>query len=235
MILVFHKEIGESMQNVIDRFRQEYGLKKEEKIAFAGRLDPIAFGKIKILTGDDLKNKDLICDQYKVYTYSVIHGVQTDTYDILGMITNPDSSFMEYIISDQGMTFEQPYPFFSSKTININGKMMRLWDAKLKGCITESTPIPTKTVTIFYNKILRTEKIDPIELFKLIKSRIDKVNGNFRQNEIIENWENYLKNNNSFTISHYETKISSGGYVRSLANNMGGTAYDICRQEYLTT
>ncbi len=35
-----------------------------------------------------------------------------------------------------------------------------------------------------------------------------------------------------YLINYYETKISSGGYVRSIANNMGGVAFDICRVKY---
>ena len=58
MLIEYEKQIGESMQQVINRFKQDYNLDLKEKVAFAGRLDPIAFGKIKLLTGEDIKDKD---------------------------------------------------------------------------------------------------------------------------------------------------------------------------------
>ena len=72
-------------------------------------------------------------------------------------------------------------------------------------------------------------------LFNLIKNRVDTVKGNFRQKETLELWEDKLDKLDNFKLNYYETMISSGGYVRSIANSMGGVAFDIFRKEYLTT
>ena len=72
MIIEYEKQIGESMQQVINRFKKDYNLDLKEKVAFAGRLDPIAFGKIKLLTGEHIKDKDKLCEQDKIYSYSVV-------------------------------------------------------------------------------------------------------------------------------------------------------------------
>ena len=234
MLINYHKEIGESMQDVIDRFRKEFNLDSKEKVAFAGRLDPIAYGTIKLLTGDDLKLKDELCEQNKIYTYTVIESFQTDTYDVLGLVTDSKSNYNEKLF-EEPITFDQPYPSFSSKTVNIDGKMMRLWDAKKSGKLNETIEIPTKKVTIFYNRLIKREEITGDELFNLIKNRVDTVKGNFRQKETLELWEDKLGKLDNFKLNYYETMISSGGYVRSIANSMGGVAFDIFRKEYLTT
>ena len=80
------------MQDTVNRFKFEYNLDKKEKVAFAGRLDPLAFGKIRLLTGEDIKKKDVEQSHDKIYSYYVIHGFQTDTYDILGLITNNNTN-----------------------------------------------------------------------------------------------------------------------------------------------
>ena len=231
MLIKYHKEIGESMQDVINRFKIEYKLDSKEKVAFAGRLDPIAFGMIKLITGEDLKLKDKICEQNKIYTYTVLESFQTDTYDVLGLITNMNVKYNEKIFEDS-ITFDQPYPSFSSMTVKIDGKKMRLWEAKKSGKLIESIQIPTKQVTIFYNRLIKREYVTCDELFKLITNRIDKVKGDFRQKETLDLWKTNL-DSNKFKLNYYETKISSGGYVRSIANSMGGVAFDIFRKEYL--
>ena len=232
MIIDFEKKIGESMQDVIDRFKLEYKLNKLEKVAFAGRLDPIAFGKIRLLTGDDKEKKDSECLNDKIYTYSVIESFQTDTYDILGEILKIETKFVENIFTEPHNIL-QPYPLFSSKTVEIDKKMIRLWDATKKNLITESTIIPTKLVTIFYNKKIKEYTVNGSELYEMIQERINTVKGDFRQENILKLWEKNIDLTKKYNIKNYQTKISSGGYVRSIAHSMGSVAFDICRINYI--
>ena len=232
MIIDFEKKIGESMQDVIDRFKLEYKLNKLEKVAFAGRLDPIAFGKIRLLTGDDKERKSLECLHDKIYTYSVIESFQTDTYDILGELIKSETKFVENIFTEP-QTILQPYPLFSSKTVEIDKKMIRLWDATKKNLITESTIIPTKLVTIFYNKKIKEYTVNGSELYEMIQERINTVKGDFRQENILKLWEKNIDLTKKYNIKNYQTKISSGGYVRSIAHSMGSVAFDICRINYI--
>jgi len=231
MKVLYYKMIGESMQDIINRFKIEYNLEPNEKVAFAGRLDPIAHGNVIMLTGDDKKYMDMMCSHDKIYTYSVIESFKTDTYDIMGMILEKDTPYIENIISTETHIC-QPYPVYSSKTININGKMVRLWDAAKNNIIEKHHMIPTKEITIYYNIKKNSETITGINLLALINDRINKVQGDFRQKEILEKWNNIIEHDMIYNINHYMTKISSGGYVRSIANMMGSIAYDICRISY---
>jgi tRNA U55 pseudouridine synthase TruB len=230
MIIEYDKKIGESMQQVINRFKKEYNLDSKEKVAFAGRLDPIAFGKIKLLTHEDIKDKDKLCEQDKIYCYSVLESFQTDTYDVLGLILKSNLEYKNNIINTP-IDFLQPYPIFSSKTVNIDGKMVRLWDAAKNNKL-KSIEIPTKQIKIYHNKLISTENITGTKVLEMIRERINKVEGDFRQKETIDIWIKNIDVDKLYVINHYETKISSGGYVRSIANNMGGVAFDICRVKY---
>ncbi len=231
MIIDYKKNIGESMLNVVNRFKQEYKLDKNEKIAFAGRLDPIAHGIVRLLSGVDRMQMDEMCSHDKIYSFDVIEGFNTDTYDILGLVNN----ICEYKenIFDMEKTIEQEYPIYSSKTVDINGRMVRLWDAA-KNNMLNNIKIPTKTVKIYYVKKLSCDEFNSEQIYNIIEKIINTVCGDFRQKEILENWKEVLLNNKkTYKINHYETKISSGGYVRSIAHDMGGVAMNICRMKYI--
>ncbi len=231
MIIDYKKNIGESMLNVVDRFKQEYKLDKNDKIAFAGRLDPIAHGIVRLLSGEDRKHMDMMCSHDKIYTFDVIEGFNTDTYDILGLVNN----ICEYKenIFDMEKIIEQEYPIYSSKTVDINGRMVRLWDAA-KNNMLNNIKIPTKTVKIYYVKKISCDEFNSEELYNIIENIINTVCGDFRQKEILDKWKCLLlTNKKTYKINHYETKISSGGYVRSIAHSMGGIAMNICRMKYI--
>jgi tRNA U55 pseudouridine synthase TruB len=231
MIVDYKKNIGESMQSVVDRFKEQYMLDKNEKIAFAGRLDPIAYGIVRLLSGEDRKKMDMMCLHDKIYSFDVIEGFTTDTYDVLGLVNN----ICEYKenIFDIEKIIEQTYPIYSSKTVDINGRMVRLWDAA-KNNMLENIKIPTKEVKIYYVKKLGCVEFNSEQLYNIIENIINTVCGDFRQKEILDKWKEVLLNNKkTYKINHYETKISSGGYVRSIANSMGGVAMNICRMQYI--
>jgi hypothetical protein len=94
--------------------------------------------------------------------------------------------------------------------------------------------MPSKKV-----KLLRGEKItediviSSRKLLSIINDRIDKVKKNtYRQDEIITLWQDKLEKDKNYTISKWRFIITSGGYIRYLANKMGGCCYDIERECY---
>ncbi len=231
MIIDYKKNIGESMQSVVDRFKKEYMLDKNEKVAFAGRLDPIAHGIVRLLSGENRMQMDEMCMYDKIYTFDVIEGFNTDTYDILGLVNNI-CEYKENIFQTEKI-IEQPYPIYSSKTVDINGRMVRLWDAA-KNNMLENIKIPTKEVKIYYVKKIGCVEFNSEDIYNIIENIINTVCGDFRQKEILDKWkEVLLTNKKTYKINHYETKLSSGGYVRSIAHSMGGVAMNICRMQYI--
>ena len=97
--------------------------------------------------------------------------------------------------------------------------------------------MPSKKV-----KLLRGEKISndtvisSTDLLKIINDRIEQVKKDtYRQEEIIALWKNKLDEDNKYTISKWKFSITSGGYIRYLANKMNGCCYDIERLCYHDT
>lgn len=204
-MVTIYKNLGETPLQALERYRLEAGIGALVPMTYAGRLDPMAEGDMIILVGEECKGKEKFLPMKKEYEVEFLLGVETDTYDLLGIFQN-ESNVSEITI-EKGK-FTQPYPPFSSKTFS-GGKA------------------ETKEVEIYDFKKLEERTIgNPLEE---IKRRIALVKGNFRQKEIIEAWEKYLQNKKEFKIVKYWIFASSGTYMRSIAHRNHSLAYSIKR------
>jgi len=230
MIIQFDKRIGETMDELIRRFRQEHSIDNKIKVAYAGRLDPLAFGKIILLTDSDIYNKEKYCGKDKTYTTWIVHGIQTDTYDIMGKIVS-DKNWEPVYNNVEDLEYDQQYPMYSSIYVIQNGMRKPLWYYEKNNIKVEN--MPSKKVKLISSEKISEDIILSIELFRIIKDRIDKViKDTYRQDEIIALWSNKLDDNKEYTISKWRFSITSGGYIRYLANQMNGCCYDIERVCY---
>jgi tRNA U55 pseudouridine synthase TruB len=68
-----------------------------QKMAFAGRLDPMACGLMPIIihnsnnTTEVQKIKESLQGSYKTYRFKLVLGFQSDTYDILGIANKKEN------------------------------------------------------------------------------------------------------------------------------------------------
>ena len=83
--------------------------------------------------------------------------------------------------------------------------------------------IPNHIVEIFSLKILVKIEIDKRELLKNIEDKINKVNGDFRQKEILSIWKSVVSKSNlkSFPIIKCIAGVGSGTYIRQIAHILG--------------
>ena len=225
-VILWNKKYTETLSQTIERFRREKKEFQNEKVTYAGRLDPMAEGLLILLTGDDVHRKQEFLDLPKVYEIDFFFGLTTDTYDILGLITEISHSEKECIdenIIQKQLTqylgqYEQVYPAYSSKTVQ--GKSLFMWARE--GNVSHIS-LPIKKVKIFDIQFLG-RKSAPLSLFKenLIQS-ILKVNGDFRQKHIIKKWEDFFQHNTKAYIDIYTIRVSasSGTYMRSLIYRLG--------------
>ncbi len=229
-IFPIYKKAGETLAELILRFRQEQSLSGDLPITYAGRLDPMADGLVLLLTGEMCKQKDNFLGLDKTYVFEVLFGVSTDTFDMLGIVT--ESS--EYIPTEEQIkssiekiknTKEFPYPPFSSKPVN--GKPLFV-HAK-EGTLPKQMPTIKGVVD---SSILQNTRV--IRMEDAVREKIEivkKVQGDFRQKEIIDSWNKILEKypNRKCLIATFEATVSSGIYIRTLANIFGGLAYSIKR------
>lgn len=222
-IIILNKKEGETPLEALDIFRVKNPKYKDVKMTYAGRLDPMASGLLLILAGEETKNKEKYLSLYKEYTFEVLFGFATDTYDILGKVVSRKSEYVveKKMIESYLKTFIgeslQPYPIYSSKTVL--GK--QLFTYARAG---EEVEIPTRNIFIKSLKLEKVRNINNKKLLQNIEKRIKKVKGDFRQAEILNIWKDNLFHERglpSLSIASFKIKCSSGTYVRGIANSLG--------------
>jgi tRNA pseudouridine(55) synthase len=250
---IIHKKVGETPLEAIERFRaghSEYADLASVPMTYAGRLDPMAEGKLLILIGDECKNKEKYLGLDKEYEVEILFGVDTDTHDVLGRILkvntcakaaeNFSKNYVQNDLQNKLQNnvqkyvgkFEQKYPAFSSRTVG--GKALHVHARA--GTLPEdgddldssnSSNWPKKSVEIYSIEVLEIcSKIGNVVATQAIENigqLKEKVEGDFRKKEILQDWGDFEKKYGEalFTIIKIRVACSSGTYMRSLAKRMG--------------
>jgi len=225
-ILLLYKSISKTPLQTIEEFRRKNPFFTNIKLSYAGRLDPMAEGLLLVLIGDENKNRSIYENLTKTYEFSVLFGIETDSYDILGIPqivstkpwTDDDESLLYQYMKTYIGTYKQSYPPFSSKPVH--GKPLYKWAREGKlGEI--NIPSHEVTITSFEKHDSCTMSIH--ELKNLINKQITPLTGAFRQNEIIISWEKLLKQTKTrmFPVLSFVISCSSGTYVRGVAHELG--------------
>ena len=234
---ILYKNIGETPLEALERFRveriksapdsNEAGYWKNVPMTYAGRLDPMAEGKLLILIGEECKNKEKYLSLDKEYEIEIVFGIATDTYDSLGIPQGRPAYFTQVYpaqIQFQNYLgkFIQPYPPYSSKTVD----GVQLHELSRRNELPKE--MPSKEVEIYEIEMVAGHTFVGLtceELKARIFYMIDRVHGDFRQEEIKGRWREVLDDgvsgNESFEVMSIRVKCSSGTYMRSLAHRMG--------------
>jgi len=226
-IIILNKKEGETPLEALEKFRKKNKEYKEVPMTYAGRLDPMASGVLLILTGEECKKKEKYLVLSKEYKFQILFGFTTDTYDILGKVSScARQNFTQEVlvkkIKDNLKHFTgkfiQEYPTYSSKTVR--GKPLFQYAREGK-----EVKSPKREVFVKSLRLGKIRIINPGKLFKNIEIRIQKVKGDFRQEEILEIWRKVLKspkkNKEVFFLADFHISCSSGTYVRAIANDLG--------------
>jgi tRNA pseudouridine(55) synthase len=224
---VFHfwKNVSETSFQALNRFKTENPEHKDSKLCFAGRLDPMACGWIIILANNMVFKKDDYTSKDKIYEATVLIGASTDTDDVFGLIEKVDLKNIENsykkiqdVLDKYIGKQEQQFSHFSSK--HVEGKALFQWATEKR---LDEIDIPTHEIEIYDIKVSNIFSICEKDYwFSEIKSRIEKIEGDFRTEEIINMWKETLEEWDK-KMTHLEFTISagSGTYVRQLIHDIG--------------
>lgn len=229
------KSVGETPLDALKRFRHENELPETVKTAYAGRLDPMASGKLLLLIGDTCKRQQQFHTLDKEYEFSILFGLATDTHDVLGRITkisvpnNIEGDLQKAIRSIQSEThLELPYPIFSSKTVN--GVPLHTWALREK---LKEINIPVQTSTIYRIKLDKVYPLTGEETYHRATTKINSLptvteaskaeGADFRRQDVLADWQNFYDHHHSDTFieAKLTATVSSGTYIRSLAHYLG--------------
>jgi tRNA pseudouridine(55) synthase len=228
MPVFLNKPKGFTPLELVKKYKRENNIKG--KVCFAGRLDPMAHGKMILLVKEECKLMNSFCELNKTYEFIVLFGVKTDTYDLLGKIL--ETNFKKSISKELDLDLfrgkiSQEYPAYSSIIIRHNEERRPIWEWTNLGKLSE-IKIPKKTVEIF-----SLEEIEPNinlgnskELLEYILRNINLLSESnlekFRVPEISKLWKENIKDIEfKPIIRKFRSRVSSGTYIRSLTNRMG--------------
>lgn len=225
-LLNIYKPLGLTPLQLINNLRQQHSEYANEKISYAGRLDPMAHGVMLLMIGEATKYREQTLSLPKAYRFDLLLGLQTDTYDLLGYLKTVDAKqlpsndnlIVNSFVKNHSGTQLQSYPPYSSKTVQ--GKPLFWWAKNDK--LTE-IEIPKRDIEIFEFNLLSKGKILSKELEQKVQTALETVTGDFRQNEIQKKWDVFFAKNTQQSFSTLKCSIvcSSGTYVRGLVNDLG--------------
>lgn len=227
---------------------RDFGKSRGEKATHTGTLDPMAEGVMVILSGDDRFKKQELSDVKKTYQFEILWGINTDSLDLLGLITDQNLEIvkskmaqienLEKYLGKYLGELKQKLPKFSAKRV----KGESAFDFAKRG---EEMEDHFRDVEIFETKVLSLNQIDGADLEKNIITRVNNVKGDFRQEEVIASWKDFFKNITkhsqengqevTFYISKCEVTASKRTYVRAIVRDIAedigipATTYSIIR------
>ncbi len=247
--ITLEKKVGQTPLEVLEYWRKENNLSPDLPLAYAGRLDPMASGKLLILIGDTCKVQEQYHNLDKAYTFAVVFGLKSDSGDVLG-ITKEGATIaiseakLQEVLKNLIGEISLPFPIFSSRTVK--GKPLHTW--AVEGRLAEIS-IPVKSSKIYQLSLIKIYFLERQNLIEQVKSKIAqlpkvtdprKALGNdFRRPEVLSSWDTIVAvgtPSDQFMIAELECTASSGTYMRSLAEEIAkrldtvGLAFSIHRR-----
>ncbi len=229
--VVLEKLVGETPLSCAEAWRVTRPDLEGIPLSYAGRLDPMASGKLLVLIGEECKQQASYHGLDKEYEFSVLFGIASDTHDVLGRLqtSTDDIAINEQQVADVAKcligSFTFPYPLFSAKTVK--GKPLHMWT--LEGRLDE-IEIPTRTSEIFELEVTSIETKPRQEVAAIALQKINSIpevtdprkalGADFRRTDVRIDWQEAAADYAlppQYTIAHFRCVASTGAYMRTLA------------------
>jgi tRNA pseudouridine55 synthase len=228
------KEVGETPLMALGRWKRERPEYAFVSACYAGRLDPMAEGKLLVLLGEECKRQKDYHGLDKEYEIEVLLDAGSDTGDALGVVsyaahhTRVDPAVLKAALKEERGTHVRKYPVYSSKTVG--GKPLFLH--ALEGAL-DTIEIPTHKEHIYAISILDPRRIsaealqERIEKFLSLVPTSDEpskaLGADFRIDAVRGSWERFFAQTGAreFGILRLKVTCGAGTYMRSLAGRIG--------------
>ena len=232
--IVVDKDIGETPLAAIQKWKRQNPAYADTSASYAGRLDPMASGKLLILLGDECKRQPAYTGLDKEYEIEVLLSFGSDTGDVLGIptyneqpITVDKRTLADVLHRERGAQI-RAYPLFSSKTVNGTPLFLHALNGTLG-----DIPVPEHIERIYHIRHQSSYTISHTELKARITNLLDHVprtdepskrlGEDFRVDAIRAHWESVftVARERNFIVLRLRVTCASGTYMRSLAGRIG--------------
>lgn len=232
--VMLEKRVGQTPLQAIEAWKDAHPAYRDVSATYAGRLDPMASGKLLVLLGDECRKKDAVTTLDKEYEIEVLLDIGTDTGDVLGMPvliareTHPSRTRLLPVLAHERGSYERAYPAFSSKTVA--GKP--LFQYALEGAL-GTIALPTHEETIYRIRLKRMRTLASSALAARVHALLALVpvrdepskalGADFRIKAIGPAWDAVLAEarDRTFAVLTLRVSCASGTYMRSLAERIG--------------
>ncbi len=234
--IILEKPVGATPLEVAENWRTTQDETYQNlPLAYAGRLDPMASGKLLILIGEECKRQQEYHHLDKAYEFSVLFGVSSDTQDVLGRLNfSPQSPLIDRkelkkVATSLVKEVSLPYPHFSAKTVH--GKPLHMWTLEKR---LDEIEIPVQTSTVYRLKLVSMLTKSRQQIYEEALTKVNSIpevtdprkrlGNDFRRQDVRSDWQKfsvYGQPTDIFTIAHFYCLASSGTYMRSLAQEIG--------------
>jgi len=233
--IIIEKLVGETPLMAIGRWKEENPEYRDVPASYAGRLDPMASGKLLVLLGEECKKQKKYTKLDKEYEIEVLLDVGSDSGDALGLVeyagkTTPVDNFsrLDEILRAEEGSHTHSYPVFSSKTVN--GKPLFMY--ALEGTL-GSIEIPKHTEHIYRIKYRSLTSLPASKLSQRVTEFLKNVpktdepskqlGADFRIDAVKSSWEKLFRKagEREFAVLSLRVTCGSGTYMRSLAQRIG--------------
>jgi tRNA pseudouridine55 synthase len=233
--ITLDKKRGETPLAAIVAWKAAHQEYKDIPASYAGRLDPMATGKLLVLFGDECKQQNQYTGMDKEYEIEVLLDIGSDTGDALGIVsaspkeTTVDAVSLNAALSTEKGAHVRPYPAYSSKTVNGKPLFLHTLEGNLSNIV-----IPEHVERIYGINFLGISLLSSQELEKRVEEFLALVpmteepskalGKNFRIDAVRESWKNvFTLPNRSYAVLRLRVTCASGTYMRSLAGRIGAS------------
>lgn len=247
--IVIDKRIGETPLQSVLTYKEANPEFQDLPMAYAGRLDPMASGKLLIVVGEECKRQEEYHSLDKEYEFEVLLGSSSDTGDVLGLIdwkeaTDISDKHLKEVAEGLVGPLSLPYPNFSSRTVK--GKPLHTWTLEDR---LDEIEIPSADTDIYKLSLMCVRSVSVEDVYHDALMRIESIptvtevskalGRDFRRSEVRVAWAVWLEHHKGqkVQIARFRCVATSGTYMRSLAGEIGrrlgstGLAYSIHRSK----
>lgn len=219
--LLLDKPLGATPLQALTLLRTAQNIPESKKLAYAGRLDPMASGLLAVVHGEQLKHQEEYWYLPKQYAAEVVLGVSTDSYDLMGIPTRmvmreyPSERITSVIRALVGK-IDLSVPIFSSHRYQ-GAPLFALAKSQ------PETPVivPVRRMMVSQIDVQRIERVSTSDLSRLACERVALVQGDFRQEEILQSWKSLFLAEEELVVVRLDIHCGGGTYIRSLAHEIG--------------
>ncbi|WKZ30173.1 MAG: hypothetical protein QY314_00150 [Candidatus Dojkabacteria bacterium] len=241
-VIVVDKPYGLPSYAVVDWYKKVF----PGKVGHGGTLDPLATGKLVILTGNATKQASDFLNNTKQYEMTILLGAETSSADLEQMVeiaeaqmVFPEQSKLVQSLKTLEQHYVQEVPQYSA--VKQDGQ--KLYDTARAG---EEVALPTREVSITFEDISEVSQCTGKEISGKVGEMKETLAQNYQNlsSEWQQNFnrtlfpkyedighrlavmlekqsEAFMQSSATFGLLTVTVTISKGGYMRSLAEDVG--------------